>query len=210
MLEAFLERLDRVLTERPKNRHGARAVGPYPPSSRKSSSRFSTVSGSRLWLIIRNYPTQALLRPCRAKSVTQVTKRGASHHPGARELLQSRSFLFAVFEKLYLTEPLFRRFLALVWTAQVLSFARCDLVAFFHLFAHFTLAIFHEDVANSWMYLVRERCGLGQGACATTSWAFPAREPNAIKSAPRHIAVASSIKGYAPRAGGLRYGENKI
>jgi hypothetical protein len=57
-------------------------------------------------------------------------------------------------------------------------------------------------VANSWVNLIRGRCG--QGACATTSWLFPAREPNAIKSAPRHIAVASSIKGYAPRAGGLR------
>src|SRR5260370_40264336 len=83
--------------------------------------------------------------------------------PGStRTAPMKRSFFFAVFENLYLTQPLFRRFLALVWTAQVLSFARCDLVAFFHLFDHFTLAIFHEDVANSWVYVMRGRCGLGK------------------------------------------------
>jgi hypothetical protein len=118
------------------------------------------------------------------------------------KLLQPRC-LFVAFEKLYLTQPLFRRFLALVGTAQVFSFARCDLVAFFHLFDHFTLAIFHEDVANS--RCISSADGVDWAGRMRHVVAVPSpRTPNAVKSAPRHIAVATSIKGYGPRAGGLR------
>jgi hypothetical protein len=69
-------------------RHGARAVWRYPPFSRKSSSRFSTVNRSRLSLVIGNYPTQACLPLCSVQSVTQVTNRRVYRHLSLRRMVQ--------------------------------------------------------------------------------------------------------------------------
>jgi hypothetical protein len=91
-------------------------------------------------------------------------------------------FLLRVLEIFDLAQPLFRRFLALIWPAQVFSFARCDFVTFSDLFDHFTLAIFHEHAADLWLNFIR---GRWQEACATTSRALPVRELPTLQSLPR-------------------------
>lgn len=106
-------------------------------------------------------------------------------------------------EKLYLTQPLFRRFLALVWTA-----ARCDLVVFFHLFDAFKPRHFSRGPVQEVGVAHPRTLRTGQGPCVTTSWAFQPANPT-LASLPRVTSPSPEVlKG--TRRGQVGDGKNEI